>query len=342
MGHEANSAPPSKAPAPATAQAPEPAALTGPAFAYLKSAGDHRCAWIRQPLPSGPSATVFSFDADCAQSVFFWSPNGKEGVVLDWPLGEGQQRIWKVDFATKTGKAVEFKGLPTGTGQLASDGFRIFQVNFDVQGRLVALMSSSEKPEDDTGELGITFEGKRYPVAENERWRRLCLAYRWDGTEWKRVELKVLGSPADLDTVRSMYDPSPSRTESIVGEAATKEQAKRLTAAVRPTDKFGKWMALTTPGGPLLYRARQEDADGSATASTPVRWEQEGKWVAPEGMTQPASTDIALQLSDAFVLINVLGEKPSASVFDSQTKKNLHSVEGLHERALFWPAPIMP
>ncbi|WP_434384697.1 hypothetical protein [Melittangium boletus] len=317
-----------------------PAPFTGPAVAYLKASGEATCAWMRQPLPTGPATPVFTFDAACAQSVFAWSPDGKQGVVLDWPLGGGQQRLWAVDFATKSGKAVDLKGLPAGTGK--PEGFMIFQVNFNAAGQWVALlMDSAHPPEDDTGPLGITFEGKRYPVAEAERWRRMCLAYLWDGTTWKRVEQKLLGSPLELSARRSLYDPTPERTETVVGAPASKAQAQRLTAARKPTDRYGKWMALPTPGGPLLYRARQEDKDGTPTASTPVRWEQDNTLVAPEGLTPPPDTDISVLLSDTYLILNVSGEPNTAAVFDTRTKKNLHTLQAPGDRALFWPAPAM-
>jgi hypothetical protein len=115
-----------------------------------------------------------------------------------------------------------------------------------------------------------------------------------------------------------------------------------LNAALKPKDKFGKWMALPTPGGTLYYRAMQEDADGTESPRGPVRWEQDGKLVELEGLSASADNLVIFQLRGELLVINVLGETNAASVFDTRAKKNLASVKDVGVPVTLWPEPARP
>lgn len=332
--------------APSPSKAPTPVPASGPALAYLKPVGPERCEWVRQPIPTGEPIILLAFDTACSRSEFSWSPNGQEGLVLNSPRGEGaQQRILRVDFAEKAGKPMDLKGLPAGTGERSSGKPRITRAGFDAQGRPVALLYVSARPEEDqSGEQFITFEGQRYPVmeADSPGGQGLALAYRWEGSDWKRFETKVSGSYTALDANTSLYDPGPSRTENLPGQPASKSTAQMLNKLLKPKDRFGKWMALPTPGGNLLYRGQQPDADADPISSAPVRWEQNEKLVEPEGLTAKPGDIVVFQLRNELLVINVLGETQSAYVFDSRTKKNLTSVKGVTVPAALWPEPSKP
>jgi len=331
---------PSKAPTPA----PAPVPASGAALAYLKPVGSERCEWVRQPLPSGEPVTIFAFDVACRRSEISWSPNGKEGLVRGFPRG-APQRLWRVDLAGRTGKQMELKGLPAGTGEQGPGKPGIARVGFDAEGRPVALLFVSAGLEQGQGgEQFITFDGQRHSVtkADVPGGQGLALAYRWEGADWKRFETKVGGSSTALDANNSLYDPGPSRTESLPGQEASKSTAQMLNKALRPQDRFGKWMALPTPGGNLLYRGKQLDPDSNAMSSAPVRWEQNGKLLEPEGLTAKPGDTVVFQLRDELLVINVLGETQSAYVFDSRTKKNLASVKDIAVPVTLWPEPSRP
>lgn len=327
--------------APAPSKAPAQVPASGPALAYLKPVSPERCAWIRQPIPTGEPVTLFTFDTACDQSEVSWSPSVKEGLVLS-SLPQGGERIWRVDFAQKSDKPMDLKGLPAGTGESGPRKPGITRVGFDAQGRPVALVYVSAEPEEGQGgEQFISFEGQRYPVTETDSPVRqgLALAYRWEGSEWKRFETKVSGSYTALDANNALYDPGPSRTESLPGQETSKSTAQLLNKTLKPKDRFGKWMALPTPGGTLLYRAQQLDSDGSPSPSGPVRWEQNEKLVELEGLKAKPGDTLVFQLRNDLLVINVLGETQTAYVFDSRTKKNLTSVTGITAPVTLWPEP---
>ncbi|HZH75308.1 MAG TPA: hypothetical protein VEY88_04700 [Archangium sp.] len=320
--------------APGKAPAPAPASASEPSLTYLKPVGPTKCEWVRQPLPSGAPTTLFTFDAACRRTEVSWSPNGKEGLVHSSPRGESE-RVWRVDFAAKTGKPLELTGLP--------DKSSIARVGFDAQGRVVMLLHASLEPEEGQGgEQFITFEGQRYPVAADDKeGYGIALAYRLEGADWKRFETKATGSYTRLDANKSIHDPGPSQTE-MPGQAASESAVRMLNAALSPKDKFGKWMALPTPGGTLYYRAMQEDADGTESPKGPVRWEQDGKLVELEGFTATADNTVIFQLRGDLLVINVLGGTPTAYAFDTRAKKNLASVKDVGVPVTLWPEPARP
>ncbi|HZI05311.1 MAG TPA: hypothetical protein VEZ71_14870, partial [Archangium sp.] len=143
-----------------------------------------------------------------------------------------------------------------------------------------------------------------------------------------------------LDANKSIHDPGPSQTE-LPGQAASESAVRMLNAALKPKDKFGKWMALPTPGGTLYYRAMQEDADGTESPRGPVRWEQDGKLVELEGLTARPGERLGFQVRGGVLLVFVLAETRSAHVFDPRTKKSLVAVKNI-DSATLWPEPSKP
>ncbi|WP_375765052.1 hypothetical protein NR798_25385 [Archangium gephyra] len=339
----------------APAQAPTALPAPGPALSYLKSVGSQRCEWIRQPLPSGAPTTIFAFDGDCSRSEVTWSPNGKEGLVFTWPVGEGAvPRVWRVDLTAKTGKPMELKGLPGGTGEQGPDKPYIEKVGFDAQGRPVVLVSdvySDREPEKGPGgEQLLSFEGQRYPLTGKlgEGRPGLALAYRLEGADWKRFETKASVYEAEnapgvnvLDAARALsVVQSPTAARELPGQQASESAARMLDAAFPGQDESGKWMTLTTPGGALHYRA-SNPGDDSLRPAVPVRWEQDGKLAELEGLTAKEGDRLGFQLRGGLLVVTVQGETSHASVYDTRTKKNLVSVQGAESAAL-WPEPSKP
>jgi len=336
---------PSKAP-PST---PPRALFSGPALSYLKPEGSERCEWVRQPLPAGEPTTVFTFNADCTRSRVAWSPDGREGLVFTWPVGEGAQaRIWRVDFAAKTGKPLDLKELPGGTGEQSPDKPYVDQVAFDAQGRPVALVSdvysSREAEKGQDGGRFISFEGQRYPIPGGEGSPGLALAYRLEGGTWKRFEAKgslYEGTNAPevraLEAARSLSTSEPSAE--LPGQKASESTAQKLDTALPGQDETGRWMSLTTPGGTLHYRAQQKPEDESLyQPSAPVRWEQEGKLVELEGLTVEPGDRLGIQLQGDLLLIT---GPSSGYTFDTRAKKKLVFLQDI-EGATFWPEASKP
>ena len=266
-----------------------------------------------------------------------------------WPVGEGAQaRIWRVDFATKTGKPLDLKDLPGGTGEQAPDKPYVAQVGFDAQGRPVALVADvyveREAEKSEAGERFVCFESQRYPVPAGEGMPGLALAYRLEGGTWKRFEAKgslyeTAGAPEvrALEAAKTLSLPKPS--EDLPGQKASESAARKLDTALPGQDETGRWMSLTTPGGTLHYRAMQRPDDESLYhPSPPLRWEQEGKLVELEGLTAQQGDRLGIQLQGDLLLIT---GPSSVYVFDTRTKKNLVSLQDV-EVATFWPEASKP
>ncbi len=333
---------PVKSPAP---EAPAAPSLSEPALTYLKAADAQRCEWMRQPLASGVASALFSFEAACDAAEFSWSPRGKEGLVFSASTQDGaQQRLWRVDFATKAGKPVSLQGLPPGTGQDGADKPRIRTAGFDTQGRpVVAISLRFDAPEGEEGSQYLTYEGQRYPITQDLGGvYELVLAYRQEGAEWKRAEAKVTGDFRELDAIKSLYAPGVFSNPEPPGQALAGAEAQQLTTALPPKDKYGKWMVLGTAGTKVVYRARQEDSDGDPSPATPVRWLQDAKLEELEGLMAKDGTSLLVQQRDPLLVLNTLDETTSAFVFDTRTKKNLVSVKGLATPATLWPEPSKP
>jgi hypothetical protein len=276
-------------------------------------------------------------------------------VVFTWPVGEGARpRVWRVDFAARTGKPVELKGLPGGTGEQGPNKPYIEEVGFDAQGRPVALVSNvyTDRPleKGKNGEEFIPFEGERYPVREKkaDSTPGLALAYRWEGAGWKRFETKASAYEAKdapginaLDAARSLTPvQSPTPSGALPGQEASAKSSKLLESSLPVQQEEGRWMTLATPGGMLHYRATNP-GDDTLVPAAPLRWEQDGKLLALEGLKAKDGDGIGLQLRGELLLVTVQSEARPAYVFDTRTKKKLLSVTGVASAA-FWPEPTRP
>jgi hypothetical protein len=341
--------------APTPNKAPTPVPASGPMLSYLKRVDSQKCEWVRRPISSGEATTVFSFDADCTRSEVSWSPDGKEGLVFTWPVGEGARpRVWRVDFAAKTGKPMELKGLPGGASEQGPNKPYIEKVGFDAQGRPVVLVSDvyTDRPleKGKNGEEFISFEGERFPVREKkvDTSPGLALAYRWEGSEWKRFETKLSVYEAEeapginaLDAAKALsYVQTPTPPTDLPGKEASMSSGRLLDSSMPEQQETVLWMTLTTPGGMLHYRASNPGND-TLVPTTPVRWEQDGKLAELEGLKAKDGDSIGLQVRGDLLLVTVLNEARPAYVFDTRTKKNLLSVEGVESAAL-WPEPTRP
>jgi hypothetical protein len=336
--------------APAPSKTP---ALAGPALSYQKPVEANRCAWMRQPLPSGEPTPVATLDVDCLEAMQSWSPNGKEGLVFAPPAGEGNPpRLWRVDFVAKTGKLLDLKGVPGVTAGTGTDKPFIEQVGFDAQSRPVVIVAdvySNRAPEKGpNGEQFITLEGERFPVPESNGTPGLASAYRLEGAEWKRFETKVSSwetplAPGSnvLDASKALHVPSSFQGEELPGKAASTNAVQLLDAALPGQAEGGKWMSLSTPGGPLHYRGTLNPEDDSLYPSAPLRWEQDGKLVEVAGLTVNPGDRLGLELQGELLLVNVQAEPRSAHVLDTRTKKHLVSVQDA-QSVTFWPEPSKP
>jgi hypothetical protein len=289
-----------------------------------------RCEWVRQPLPSG-EPTVIAFDAACNESQLSWSPDGTTGLVFSVASSEHTPpRVWRMDFPSKSGKPVDLKGLLATLGGKGSDTPHIHTVAFDSQGRLVALVS--DVPVEDDGNQGQV------------------LAFRQEGTDWKLIESKTTSLGSDetpevhvLDTAKALPNPTLSLFDDLPGQEAPETAVKKLNAA-QPRQAqmmFGKWMALSTPGGALYYWTAVDPEDDSPYPTPPVLWEKDGELVEPEGLTARPGERLGLQVRGGLLLVFVLAETRSAHVFDPRTKKSLVAVKDI-QSATLWPEPSKP
>jgi hypothetical protein len=200
------------------------------------------------------------------------------------------------------------------------------------------------------GEEFISFEGERFPVREKkpDSSPGLALAYRWEGSEWKRFETKVSVYEAEeapgihaLDAAKTLsFVQSPTRPKELPGKETALESGRLLESSVPEQQESVMWMTLSTPGGMLHYAARNP-GDDTLVPTTPVRWEQDGKLAELEGLKAKDGDLIRLQLRGDSLLVTVQSEANPAYVFDTRTKKNLLSVEGVESAAL-WPEPARP
>ncbi|WP_224242162.1 hypothetical protein [Hyalangium gracile] len=344
---------PSPAPAAPPAPAPAPVPASGPAVSFLRPTDPERCEWVRQPLPSGESTAVFSFNGACDRSMVSWSPDGKEGLVFTWPSGEGEvPRAWRVDLTARTGKALDLKPLPGGKDAGGQDQPAIDRIVFDKQGRPVALISDeyvSRVPEKGAGgRQFLTFEGKRYPVGEGaEGSPGLAHAYRFEEGGWKRIETTSTTYGADLASgvlalqvnkeLQPLAKASPEHHNP--GEEAPAPAAKKLDQAFPGLDESGQWMTLATPGGKLYYRGTL--GGEFLYPGAPIAWEQDGKWVELEGLLARPDDYLDIVLQEGWLLVTNFGGTRSAQVWDTRTKELLVSAEGASAPA-FWPKTAGP
>lgn len=331
------------APAPSKAP-PAPAPLVGPALSYAEPVSPQRCEWGRQPLPSG-QPTRLALDAPCNELFLSISPDGREGLAFS-VIGA---RAWRLDFAARSVQPLELSGVPGGKGGKGPDMPYLSRVAFDTEGRPTALVGDVyvDRPVErgPGGERSITFEGQRYTVKEKEGLPGLALAYRLEGTAWKRVETKAAAfDPEDAPDVSFLDTAKTLRThmlsvDNLPGQETPEATAFKLTSALLGTNAPGKWMTLSTPGGPVHYLAAESPAgEVPFYASTPVTWGD--GLVALEGVSQEMGDSIMLQLQgDLLLVVASDGGTLAAHVYDTRTKEQLALVKNV-QSAILWPEPV--
>jgi hypothetical protein len=325
-----------------------PAATELSAISFFKPVDPEKCEWVHQPLPAGEPTVVLSFNAACDRAMVSFSPDAKEGLVFSWPSGEGETpKAWRVDLGARTGKALDIKNLPGGTGAGDQDKPYLEQIGFDKQGAPVAIIADvfvTRKPKKGPkGSYSISYEGKSYPLPEVDGSPGLAHAYKLEGETWKRIETKgsrfesdIAPGTRELETARAMAPVRKGFPEGMVGEEASESAVKMLDAAVPGLDESGQWMGLSTPGGKVYFRGTQ--GGEFLYPSAPVRWEQNGKLEELDGLSAKPEDRLDFQVKEEWLLITNAGESRGVQVWDTRTKKRMISVEGA-SAATFWPKP---
>ncbi|WP_434384696.1 hypothetical protein [Melittangium boletus] len=338
------------APPAAAAPAPTPRAATTPALWYFRPVDTQVCEWVKQPLPSGERTSV-TFNAECNESLPSWNPDGNEGLVFSPGGSGGPPRAWRVDFTSKRVTPLELGGLPGGkTATAGAEQPSINRLAFDLQGRPVAIMSDLHArralDQGPDSRRAITFEGQSYPVPQGKGTPGLALAYRWEDGGWKNVEAKATLSDSEdsldtrvLDTVKTLPEQTLMMFGALPGQDASPAVVSTMDAAFALEAAPGRWRVLATPGGPLVYRGVSDPEDGSLHASSPVRWVQEDKPVAVDGLTAVEDEQLGFQQRGPLLLVfSLAGDARAAHVLDTRTKKQLVQLKDIESAAL-WPEP---
>ncbi|MFP2905921.1 hypothetical protein ACLESD_12855 [Pyxidicoccus sp. 3LFB2] len=322
--------PPAPAPVEAKAVAPVPAFT----LSYLQDTPASGCTWTREDTMSAKKP-LFSVDAACERVRLAWSPDGRQGAVMDRGSGAVKPRAWLVDLQSGQGAVLP---LPE-TGLTDAIGF-------DAAGRIVALVSQVEElvRKTEGSEEYFLFEGQRIPISEPEGGPGLAHAFRREGDAWKRIETvatvyesdaaagtRALSTTGLLVSSTSGMDPdAPSATELPEGS----EDAARLDAVV--TDKghakYGQWVSLETDGGPLYaWRATGE----LSTLMPPLRWEVQDRLAEPESLSVGAEASVEVRVRGPLMLVSA---EKAVRVYDVKTKARVFALEGVRATR-FWPKP---
>ncbi|WP_426748885.1 hypothetical protein VZQ01_21695 [Myxococcus faecalis] len=325
----------SQDPVPETPAAPKPAPEPVPAFSLslLQDAAPASCTWLRQD-PTGIRKALATVEAPCARVRLAWSPDGKQGVLVDRGNGNVQPRAWRVDFDAAQGVPLP---LPT-EGHTDT-------VGFDARGQVVALVSQLEglARKEERGEEFFVVDGRKLMVPEMEGSSPgLAHAYRREGETWKRIEsvatvyetedapgTSALATASQLVSSTVGTDPDdPVATELSEGS----EDAVRLDAVVKDKGhtEYGAWVSLETHGGPLYaWRAATE----LPVLMLPLRWESEDRLAEPESLSLSPTEVVAVRVRGALLLVSA---EAHARVYDARTKKRIASLDDVHD-ARFWP-----
>jgi hypothetical protein len=324
-------APAAPAPAPAAAKAESVPTFT---LSYLQDAQPSGCTWTRHDT-AGAKKGLFTVDAACGRLRLAWSPDGRQGALVDRGGGAVKPRAWLVDFQAGQGTPLPLPevGLTDAVG-------------FDAAGRPIALVSQVEElvRRAEGGEEYFLFEGQRIPITEPEGGPGLAHAFRREGDGWKRIETVAtvhgsdsaagtgaLATAGTLVSSTSGTDPdAPAATELPEGS----EDAARLDAVV--TDKghstYGVWVSMETDGGPLYaWRAAGE----LPVLMPPLRWESQDRLVEPESLSLKPEVAVAVRTRGPLLLVS---SDTSARIYDTKAKKRVFSLDGVHD-ARFWPRP---
>jgi hypothetical protein len=318
------------APAPAPAKA-EPA--PGYTLSFLQDAQPSGCTWTRQD-PGGARKVLFTVDAPCGRLGLAWSPNGRQGAVMDKGGGGVKPRAWTVDLESGQGSPL---ALP--------EGGLTDTLGFDSEGRPVALVSQVESlvRKAEGGAEHFLFEGQRLPIADSTATGAgLAHAFRREDDAWKRIETVATvfetddaagtGALAAAGTLVS----STSGVDADVPAAAEltegSEEAARLDAVAQDKGhaRYGVWVALETHGGPLYAWRASGELSG---LMPPLRWEVQDRLVEPESLALPAASPVEVRVRGPLVLVSGAG---AARIYDAKSKKRLAALDGVHG-ARFWP-----
>jgi hypothetical protein len=320
--------PPSPAPAEAKAVAPVPAFT----LSYLQDAPPSGCTWTRQDT-SGAKKALFTVDAACERLGLAWSPDGRQGAVVDRGNGTVKPRAWLVDVQAAQGTPL---ALPE-TGHTDA-------VGFDAAGRPIALVSQVDdlvRKAEGTDEYFL-FEGQRLPITQPEGSAGLAHAFRREGDAWKRIETVATFYEADtaagtgalttasmLVSSTSGLDPDAPATNAFPEGS---EDAARLDAVVKEKghSRFGEWVSLETDGGPLYaWRATGE----LSSLMPPLRWEVQDRLVEPEELALAPTSAVDLRVRGPLLLVSA---DKAVRVYDAKAKRRVFSLDGVHATR-FWP-----
>ncbi|MCP3143867.1 hypothetical protein [Pyxidicoccus xibeiensis] len=329
----------SQDPAPA---APSPAApaevkaepVPGYTLSYLQEAKPSGCTWTRQDA-SGARKGLFTVDAACERLRLAWSPNGRQGTVVDRGSAGTKPRAWQVDFESGQGTALP---LPEAGHTDA--------LGFDPTGHVVALVSQVEElvRRTEGADEYFLFEGQRIPITQPEGGPGLAHAFRREGDGWKRIE-----------TVATVYESDAAAGTDALATAATlvsstagvdldapaaaelpegSQEAARLDAVVpdKGHSQIGGWVSVETHGGPLYaWKAAGE----LPVLMPPLRWEVKDRLVEPEELALTSSQGMVLRVRGPLLLV---AADQAARIYDTRTKRRIATLDGVHD-ARFWPRP---
>jgi hypothetical protein len=305
-----------------------------PAFtlSYLEDAKPSGCTWTREDTTAAKKPLV-TVDAACERLRLAWSPDRRQGAVVDRGSGAVKPRAWLVDLQSGQGTVLP---LPE-TGHTDA-------VGFDAAGRPIALVSQVEDlvRKAEGSQEYFLFEGQRIPITEPEGGPGLAHAFRREGDAWKRIETvatvyesdaaagtRALTTTGLLVSSTSGVDPdAPSLTELPEGS----EDAARLDAVVedRGHTKFGAWASLDTDGGPLYaWHATGE----LASLMPPLRWEVQDRLVEPDSLSLAPTSAVEVRVRGPLVLVSA---DKAVRVYDAKTKQRVFALDGVHA-ARFWP-----
>lgn len=325
----------SQDPAPVAPSPPEAkAAVPVPAFtlSYLQDAPNAGCTWTRQDT-AGAKKALFTVDAACGRLALAWSPDGRQGAVMDRGTGAVKPRAWLVDVQTGQGAPLALPE-PGHTDALG----------FDAAGHPVALVSQVEdlvRRADGASEYFL-FEGQHIPITQPEGGPGLAHAFRREGDAWKRVETvatvyesdaaagtSALTTASLLVSSTAAADPDAPAPNAF---AEGSEDAARLDAVVKEKghSRFGEWVSIETDGGPLYaWRATGE----LAALMPPLRWEVQDKLMEPESLALAPEAAVDLRVRGPLLLVSA---DKAVRVYDVKSKHRVFALEGVHATR-FWP-----
>ncbi len=331
------------APAASATQPAEPPAVADDTLSVAQPEKG-QCAWVRLEGAKGGRQVLFTFEGPCESAWFAWSPDGRQGAVLQSFAGTRAPLAWKVDLLAGQGVALPLPEVGRTT-----------ELGFDPQGRLVALVAHHDGPHmkppervEKDGQSAFVFEGKPYPIDQPGEFG-LAHAYRREGDTWTHVETRVTDYGSDgAEKTRSLAlaktlgpttDPTAKegpRPESVTPEERTALDTSAEAELIGPRGEDlledSTWVRGRLPGGDLYYRA--EPTEGP-NASPPLRWKVDGTFVAPEKLALPIDASLVLEGRGDALLVTT---GKAARLYDMKARKHRLALDGV-SHVSFWPDP---